>query len=145
MRLTRTVKFAGWTALAIVVAMLAFVGGRELKPDEDPYYVFQTDAAAYDEVGAIAAVSKGGFTGFGDLEGGDNRTVVAGRIVEITPSSLVLESANGSRTTLRLGQQPKLARLLPADRDLLRPGATVQVRKGGSDDEAAAVLVIAQP
>jgi hypothetical protein len=145
MRLTRTVKFAGWTAVAIVVAMLAFLGGRELKPDEEPYYVFETDAAAYDEGGAIAAVSKGGFTGFGDVEGGDNRTVVAGRVVEVTPPSLVLESPNGSRTTLRLGQQPKLARLLPAGRDLLRPGATVQVRKGNTGDEAAAVLVLAQP
>jgi hypothetical protein len=145
MRLTRTVKFAGWTALAIVVAVLAFVGGRELKPDEDPYYVFETDAAAYSDVGAIAAVSKGGFTGFGDLEGGDNRTVVAGRVVEVTPTSLVLESPNGSRTDLRLGPQPKLARLLPAGRDLLRPGAAVQVRKGDAADEAAAVLVVAQP
>jgi hypothetical protein len=145
MKLTRTVKFAGWTAFAIVVAVLAFVGGRELKPDEDPYYIFETDAAAYSEVGTIAAVSKGGFTGFGDLEGGDDRTVVAGRVVEVTPTSLVLESQNGSRTTLRLGPQPKLARLLPAARDLLRPGATVQVRKGDTDDEAAAVLVLAQP
>jgi hypothetical protein len=145
MRLTRTAKFAAWTALAIVVAVLAFLGGRELKPDEDPYYVFETDAAAYSEAAAIAAVSRGGFTGFGDLEGGDNRTVVAGRVVEVTPTSLVLESVNGSRTDLRLGQQPKLSRLLPAGRDLLRPGAAVQVRKGDTDDDAAAVLVIAQP
>jgi hypothetical protein len=145
MRLTRTVEFAGWTALAIVIAVLAFVGGREIKPDEDPYYVFETDAAAYEEVGAIAAVSQGGFTGFGDLEGGDNRTVVAGRVVEVTPTSLVLESPNGSRTTLRLGPEPTLSRLLPAARDLLRPGVTVQVRKSATDDEAAAVLVIAQP
>jgi hypothetical protein len=145
MRSTRTLKFAGWTLLTLVAAVLAFMGGRELKPDQDPHYVFETDAAPYSEVGAIAAVSKGGFTGFGDLEGGDNRTVVAGRIVEITGSSLILEGTTGSRTTLRLGPQPKLARLLPAGHDLLRPGVTVQVRRGDSPDDAAAILVMVQP
>jgi len=146
MKLRREVKFFGWVAAALVIALAAFFVGGALRPEAAPHYVFDVSAPAYEaNLGAIAARSPGGFTGFGELAGGDDRTVIGGRVVEVSSSLLTIETQQGARTTLRLGANPKLTRLEAGSRQLLKPGATVIVRRGDQQDEAAAVLVLSAP
>lgn len=146
MKLRREQKFIAWGVAAVAIAIVAFVVGGALKPEEPPHYLFDVDAAAYQaDIEAIAATSKGGFTGFGELTGGNDRTVLGGRVVEVGPTSLTLETQQGSRTTLRLGPNSRLARLETGARTAIRPGATVILKRGEQPDEAVAVLVVAQP
>ena len=143
MRLTREVKFGLWTVTAVAIAAVAFFVGGMLKPEEDPYYVFDLEAPAYgSDLDVLAAMSPGGFTGFGDLVPGGSRTVLGGRIVELTDEGMVLETPGGALTEMRLGDAPKLARLESAGRELLQPGVTVIVRLRETEDIAAAVLVV---
>jgi hypothetical protein len=146
MKLRREQKFIAWAVAAVVIAVAAFIAGGSLKPEEPPHYLFDVEAPAYQaDLGAIAARSQAGFTGFGELAGGDDRTVVGGRVIEANATSLTLETQQGSRTTLRLGAASKLARLESGTRTLIRPGATVIVKRGEQADEAEAVLVVSQP
>ena len=146
MKLRREQKFAAWAAAAVAIAAGAFLGGGALKPAEPPHYLFDVEAPAYQtDLAAIAARSEGGFTGFGDLEGGNDRTVLGGRVVEVSPGSLVLETQQGARTSLRLGPTSRLFRLEAGSRATLRPGATVIVKRGVQPEEAAAVLVVSEP
>ena len=146
MKLRREQKFIAWLVAAAVIAVAAFLVGGALKPEEPPHYLFDVDAPAYQiDLGAIAAKSKGGFTGFGELEGGSDRTVLGGRVVEVSATSLTLETQQGSKTTLRLGATSKLTRLETGSRALIRPGATVIVKRGEQPGEAAAVLVLSAP
>ncbi len=146
MKLRREQKFIAWFGAALAIAVVAFFVGGALKPEEAPNYLFNLDAPAYQaDLGAIAAKSKGGFTGFGDLEGGADRTVLGGRVVEVTTTSLTLETLQGSQTTLRLGATSRLTRLETGSRALIRPGATVIVKRGEQPGEAVAVLVLSQP
>jgi hypothetical protein len=146
MKLRREQKFAAWTIAAVVLAVAAFIAGGAFKPEEPQHYLFDVEAPAYQtDLGAIAARSQAGFTGFGELTGGDDRTVVGGRVVEVSATSLTLETQQGSRTTLRLGATSRLARLDSGTRALIRPGATVIVKRGEQADEAEAVLVVSQP
>jgi hypothetical protein len=146
LRLTREVKFGLWVASAVTVAVMAFFVGGMLKPDEAPYYVFDVDAPAYgSDLEALAAMSPGGFTGFEDLVPGGTRTVLGGRIVELTGESLVLETPTGAQTQVRLQDAPKLARLESGGRELLQPGASVLVKLGETEGLADAVLVISGP
>lgn len=146
MRLTRGQKFLAWFVAAIGITVAAFVIGGSLKPVADPHYLFDLDAPAYQaDLRTIAATSQGGFTGFGDSGGGDDRTVLGGRVVEVSAASLTLETPTGVRTTLRLGATSRLSRLETASRDQLQPGATVIVVRGEQDGEATAVLVVSQP
>ena len=143
MRLTREVKFGLWTVTAVAIAAVAFFVGGMLKPEEEPYYVFDLEAPAYgSDLDVLAAMSPGGFTGFGDLVPGGSRTVLGGRIVELTDDGMVLETPGGALTEMRLGDAPKLARLESAGRELLQPGVTVIVRLRETEDIAAAVLVV---
>ena len=144
-RLSREARFALWAVAAVLVAAAAFFAGGLLKPREKLHFVYDTEAAAFAGAAPIAATSRGGFTGLGDLEAGAARTVVPGRVVELAPGRLVLESVDGVRTTLRLGAQPRLWRIEAGDRSLLVPGATVVVRRGQTDGEAAAVLFLGRP
>jgi hypothetical protein len=146
MKLRREHKFFAWIAAALIIAIVAFFAGGALKPEEAPYYLFNLEAPAYQtDLGAIAARSKAGFTGFGELAGGEDHTVLGGRVVEVSATSLTLETQQGSRTTLRLGANSKLTRLETGSRALIRPGATVIVKRGEQPGDAAAVLVVAQP
>ncbi len=108
----REVKFAAWLIAAVVIAGVAYFVGSALKPDEAPYYVFQTEAPAYDQPAAFAGQSQGGFTGFGELDNGDSRTVIAGRVVDMTDKSLTLEAAGGQRVALTLGAKPGIAQIV---------------------------------
>jgi hypothetical protein len=146
MRLTREAKFGLWLALAVVVGIAAFFAGGMLKPQESPYYVFDLSAPAYgSDLQALAAESPAGFTGFDDMVPGGSRTVLGGRIVDVTQTSLTLESPAGARTELRLADAPRLARLEPGSLDLLQPGTDVLVKLSDTEGVAAAVLVISQP
>ena len=146
MRRTREAKFLGWVALAVLIGGASFFIGSSLKPDEAPFFVFETAAPAHEVQPALAAVSPGGFTGFNDIDGGRARTVVAGRVVEVGPGSLTLEAAGGQRTLLRLRDQPRISRLESGSSELLRPGASVMVKLDSDDTGVAtAVLVLSLP
>jgi hypothetical protein len=146
MKLRREQKFVAWAVAAVAIAVLAFFAGGALKPAEPPHYLFDVDAPAFQaDVQSIGATSQGGFTGFGELAGGDDRTVLGGRVVEASATSLTLETQQGSRTTLRLGPNSKLWRLDSASTSSIKPGATIIVKRGAAEGEAAAVLVVLQP
>jgi hypothetical protein len=146
MRLTREVKFGLWSVAAVVIAIAAFFIGGWLKPEEPPYYLFDVDAPAYGaDLGSLAAKSPGGFTGFQDLIPGGSRTVLGGRIVDLTDTTMTLETPSGSQTEMRLGESPALTRLEPGSREMLVPGAEVILKLGETEGEAAAVLVVSLP
>jgi hypothetical protein len=143
MRLTREIKFGLWAVVAVGVAVVAFLVGGMLKPEEAPYYVFDLDAPAYgSDLEALAAMSPGGFTGFEDLIPGGSRTVLGGRVVELSGEDLTLETPAGARTQMRLLETPQLTRLESGGRELLQPGASVIVKLGDTEGEAAAVLIV---
>jgi hypothetical protein len=146
MRLRREIKFGVWVASAIGIAVAAFFAGRQLKPEEAPHYILDVSAPAYGaSLESMAAKSPGGFTGFGDIVPDGSRTVLAGRIVELTDQGMTLETPAGAQTNMRLGPEPKLTKLESGGRDLLQPGASVLVKIGDTEGEAAAVLVLAPP
>jgi hypothetical protein len=142
MTLTRQAKFGLWVGVAVVTAVVAFFVGSALKPGADPTYVFDTQAPAYGDPAAIAATSPGGFTGFGETAGTADRVVISGRVTELTGSSLTLEGAQGQITSLKFGDAPRVFRLEPATRDLLRPGVTVAVRLNDARDTVVSLLVL---
>ena len=146
MRLTREVKFGIWSVAAVVIAIVAFYAGGQLKPEEEPYFLFDVSAPAFGgDLESLAAMSPGGFTGFQDLIPGGSRTVLGGRIVELTDTTMTLETASGALTEMRLQGSPRLTRLEPAARELLVNGAEVIVKLGDAEGEATAVLVLSQP
>jgi hypothetical protein len=146
MKLTREIKFGIWVAAAVVIGIAAFMIGGSLKAEEPPYYVFDVSAPAYGgQLDVLAAMSPGGFTGFGDLVPGGSRTLLGGHIVELTADTMTLETAEGVRTEMRLGDAPNLTRLESGGRELLQTGASVLVKVGETEGVAAAVLVISPP
>ena len=70
---------------------------------------------------------------------------LGGRIVDLTDAGMTLETPDGAETQMRLGPEPKLTRLESGGRDLLQPGASVLVKIGDTEADAAAVLVISPP
>ncbi|HEY7467358.1 MAG TPA: hypothetical protein VIB47_11770 [Dehalococcoidia bacterium] len=146
MKLRREQKFIAWGVAAVAIGVAAFLVGGALKPEEPPHYLFDVEAPAFQtDLASIAATSQGGFTGFGELAGGDDRTVLGGRVVEVSATSLTLETQQGSRTTLRLAANSKLWRLDAGSISSIKPGATVIVKRGAAQDDAAAVLVVSKP
>jgi hypothetical protein len=141
----RELKFGVWFIAAIAIAAASFLLGGALKPAELPHYVFETEAAAYEDATRVGATTKGGFTGFGEVDGSNARTVLAGRVVEKTATGVVLETPGGQRTPLRFGATPGISRVEPATQAVLRPGVSVAVRLDDSGDVVDAVLVLAQP
>jgi len=145
-RLTRQAKFGLWAAMAVVVAVVAFLVGGTLTSEEPPRHVFDLTAPAFDSnLGDLTAMSPGGFTGFEDLVPGGSRTVLGGQIVELTAEGMTLETPAGIQTRLRLLETPGIERLESAGRELLLPGAAVLVKFGETEGAAAAVLVISLP
>jgi hypothetical protein len=146
MRLTREVKFGIWGAAAVVIAIVAFFVGGALRPEEEPYFLFDVEAPAFGgDLESLAAMSPGGFTGFQDLIPGGSRTVLGGRIVDLSETTMTLETASGALTEMRLQDSPRLSRLEPGSRELLQPGADVIVKLSDVEGEAAAVLVLSLP
>jgi hypothetical protein len=145
MKLSRQTKFFLWSLAAVTVALASFFAGSALKPDEEPYYIFQTDAPAYAEPSGVAATSPGGFTGFGETDGSNSRVVLGGRVVEKDGDSITLEGTQGQRASLRFGESPRILRLDTGSASLLRPGVSVAVRLNEAGDTVEAVLVLSQP
>jgi hypothetical protein len=145
MKLSRGAKFGLWALAAVVIGTAAYFVGTSLKPAKEPFYVFETDAPAHADPSNVAATSPGGFTGFGDADGGRTRVVIAGRVVEKTGDALTLEGTLGQRTLVRVGDSPRISRLDGGTADLLQPGATVAVRLNAAGDTVEAVLVLSQP
>lgn len=146
MTLNRELKFGLWVLAALGISVVAFFVGSILKPADPPAYVFDVSAPAYDgDVGGLAAMSPGGFTGFEDLISEGSRTVLGGQIVELTADGVTLESPGGSQTLLRLGDESKIERLESGARDLLQPGVEVMIAAGDTEGVAAAVLVLSTP
>ena len=128
----------GLIAAAALVVALGFFVGRSLRPDSGAAYSFDAGAPALEAV-TSAATSKAGFTGFD--EGTDARTVISGRVVSATDTSITLQRADGTTTVLRVTPQAPLRRLEASERGAIRTGAQVLVRRDGND--ATAVLVVA--
>ena len=145
MKLTRQAKFGLWALAAIVIAASSYYAGTTLKPGEEPYYIFDTQAPAYGEPSALAATSPGGFTGFGETDGSASRVVISGRVIELTDASITLEGTLGQRTALSFGESPRIMRLGNGSVDLLRPGFTVAVRLNEAGDTVEGLLVLSQP
>src|SRR5690606_23711087 len=141
MRWTRGTRFGAWALAAVVVGAVSFFVGSALKPEAAPHYVFETEAPAHDAPSAIAATSPGGFTGFGEVGGGRSRVVIAGRVVEKSGDSVVIESVYGQRTPVRFGESPRILRLEGADASLLRAGLQATLRLNEAGDTVEAVLV----
>ena len=144
MTLTRQTKFGLWVLAAVVIAAVAYFVGSALKPGEDPYYIYRTEAPAYDPPKTIAATSPGGFTGFGETDGTDSRVVISGRVIDLTDSQLTLEGPQG-QTTVRFGDSPPIMRLQESDQSVLQPGDKVAVRLNDAGDTAESILVLSQP
>jgi hypothetical protein len=140
------VKLAAWAIVAVLVGIGGFFAGGAIHGDEEPPFVFDTNAPAFDaDFHALAVTSPGGFTGFEDLLAGGSRTVLGGRIVEISSTEMTLEGSTGAQTTLRLDGEPAIGLIESGGRELLLPGATVLVRLDETEQMAAAVLVVTEP
>ena len=144
MNLTLRSTAALWGAGAILVAVLGFYIGGSLRPGEDPVYLFETDAPAFVTPTDIAATSPGGFTGFGETDGSNARVAIAGRIVEITDGGLVLEGAQGQRTSVSFSGEPPVLRLEGSDVDQLREGLNVALRLDDEGTTVESVLVLSE-
>jgi hypothetical protein len=129
---------AGLIIAAAVIVALGFFVGRSLHPQSGAAYTFDASAPAL-EPAVTAATSKAGFTGFS--EGADARTVISGRVVSATDTSITLQRPDGTTTTLRVTPQTPLRRLEASDRAAIRTGAQVLIHRNG--DDATAVLVLA--
>lgn len=145
MRHRREIKFGAWLLAAIAIAAGSYLFGSSLKPEEEPFYIFDTAAPAYGQAHAIAALSPAGFTGFGEVDESNSRTVVAGRVIEIGDGALTLESPSGHRTALSFGDAPAISRLLPGSADQLVPGSRVAVRLSPDGQTVEALLRISRP
>ena len=135
-----------WLAVAVAVSVIAFVVGQSLRQDQAAtIYGYELDAATYDAARPLAATSRGGFTGFGDIPGFEGATIFGGRVVEITPASLTIESTSGARTSFRLAQTPMTSRLDTSSPSSIRPGMTVVLRQTPGSDTVSSVLIVAEP
>lgn len=130
-------------ALAVVAA--GFVAGRMLKADPEPGYAFDASSPAYAATLAPAGLTKGGFSGFGETAGLPGQTMLSGKVASISGQDVVIEAADGTKTSLRLTNPASVHRIEAATRDALRTGATVILRQAPGSDQVDAVLVIASP
>ncbi|HLF71958.1 MAG TPA: hypothetical protein VI759_07395, partial [Dehalococcoidia bacterium] len=85
-------------------------------------------------------LSLGGFSGFGPIADDKGYVVVSGRAVEISSTSLVLETLWGARTTVRLSAPPTVQRLDTAAPGDFKPGDKLLVRVAADGETAEAVL-----
>jgi len=133
-----------WVGAGVAVAIVAFLVGRELRPRSSEASAFDLKAPAYESGKPAAGYSKAGFTGFGETSGPDGRTVFTGRVVAIDAGSMTVD-AGGQRPTVRISSGTSVKRIEPAALSSLRPGASVLVRLTDNQDEAAGILITAEP
>jgi hypothetical protein len=139
-------RAAGWAVAAVLVALLAFAGGRALRPGEaDAAFVYDTSQPPYTLSPESIGLSKGGFSGFGGNAGLEGAAVVSGRVRTVSAGSITIETSAGASETIRLTPAAGLLRIESASAAALRPGMTVAVRLAAGGDEAAAVLIVSEP
>jgi hypothetical protein len=136
---------SGWLAAAVIVALGGFFAGRALHSETGNAGAYDADAPSFEPAPAIAGFSPGGFSGFGEVPGFEGTTVLAGRIISADATSIVMESTAGVRSTVRLQGDKVLQVIRPADHSELRAGSTVVVRMVDGGEEAASVLIVAEP
>ena len=132
-----------WLALAPIVAILAFLAGRELRPDTAESFDYDLTAPGYQAAVPAPGLSKGGFTGF-DGAALDGETVVSGRVTAVSPESLIVQTESAA-VPIRLSGDRPLRRIGAATLSDVRPGMTVVVRTTPDQDEAAAILIVSTP
>jgi hypothetical protein len=116
-----------------------------LKPDPTPGYAFDTDALAFETTTPKPGLSKGGFSGFGETAGLPAATLLSGKVASISATEVVIEAVDGTKTSLRLANPGGVRRIEAANRDAIRPGASIVVLHEAGSDEADAVLVVEAP
>jgi hypothetical protein len=137
--------YAAYVVVAVVIVAAGLLAGRALKPDPTPGFAFDASSPAYDATTPSIGVTKGGFSGFGETSGLPGQTLLSGSVVSVSPTELVIQGTDGTKTSLRLGTPTNISRIQAANRDALRNGATVIVRQADGSDEVEAVLVLATP
>jgi hypothetical protein len=130
---------------AVVVVAAGFFGGRFVKPDPTPGYSFDLSSPAYAAALPQPGLTRGGFSGFGETNGLPGSTLLSGKVASVTPQQIVIEAADGTRSTFRITNPITVTRIEAANRDALKNGATVVLRKAEGSDEVEAVLVLAGP
>jgi len=128
-----------------VMIVAGFFAGRLLKGDAAPGYAFDTDAAVYEATKPEPGLSKGGFSGFGETGGLPGYTLLSGTVASVTAQEVVIEAADGTRSTLRLANPGGVQRIEAAGVNALRAGVSVIVRHAEGSDEAEAVLIVETP
>ena len=130
---------------AVVIVVAGFFAGRTLRPDPTPGYEFSRSADVYEATAPEPGLSKGGFSGFGKTSGLPGYTLLSGEVTSISPSEVVIEAADGTRSTIRLNNPDDVRRIENASRQELRSGVTVVVRHADGNSEAEAVLILETP
>jgi hypothetical protein len=132
-------------AAVLIIVAAGFFGGRALRPDPAPGYAFDPSAAVYEPAAPKPALSRGGFSGFGETPGLPGRTLLSGKVTSVSPQELVIEAANGTTSTLQIANPNGVSRIEAATRNALVNGASVVVRHAEGSDRADAVLVVGGP
>jgi hypothetical protein len=116
-----------------------------LKPDPTPGYAFDVSAPAYEARLPEPGLSKGGFSGFGETNGLPGSTLLSGKVASITPTEIVIEAKDGTKSMIRITNPISVSRIEAANRDALKSGATVVLFPAKDSDEIASLLVVASP
>lgn len=135
----------GFVAGAIVLAVAGFLAGSALRSDPTPGYAFEDDSSAYEVRTPDPALTRGGFTGFGEVTGLPGFTLLSGKVASITASEVVIEATDGTKSAVRLANPGIVSRFEAASRDALVNGATVVLRHAEGSDEVEAILIVRTP
>ena len=143
MRHSTTQIGLGIGVLIIVVA--GFFAGRALHPDPSSGFAFATDSPAYEATSPDPALTKGGFSGFGEITGLPGLTLLSGKVASVSAQEVVIEAADGTKSSVRLANPGAVRRFEAASQSALVSGATVVLRHAEDGDEVEAVLVVGDP
>ncbi len=138
-------KYAIGSILIVGLLLAGFWGGRALKPEAETAFEFDFDSPAYEASLANPALTKGGFSGFGEDLGMEGATLLSGRITAISSDEITIELGVGTKHTLQFGETASLTQLEASDRDVLRTGITVVVLTDAGEETATAILIVAEP
>jgi hypothetical protein len=136
---------AVFALIGIAVVAGGFFAGRALKPEPTPGYAFDVSSPAYSAALPLPGLTKGGFSGFGETNGLPGSTLLSGKVESVTADGVVIEAADGTKTSVRLTNPISVTRIDAANRDALKNGATVVLRQAEGSDEVEAVLVVTPP
>jgi hypothetical protein len=131
-----------WAAVAVLMAAVAFVAGRELGSENDVPSAFDRSAVAYEAADLPVAFTTGRFTGFGE-SGLEGRTTISGRVASVEGGVLTLETSAGLQS-VRMNSDHLVRRFETATREAVRPGVAVVVLLKPDSEEAQSLLVLAE-